>query len=235
MKKIWKKSYTERGLDWECQNTKWFFISLLSLGVLSGPVFLYLGIKVKNNLWKLWGILYFAIFLLIGETSSNIIDNYLMMLVICSILHLLMIRPKYLIYLDVLQKVEIDKYSNFRSLAQAKFNGMETPSDSKLKDKFNSTRGSAQSQTEPPKPLASQTDLVDLNLASESVILTLPRINLILAKRIVQKREELNGFTSFEHFISEVNLTENIADAIKNQVVFSKIEKPVVAGRMIDF
>jgi len=233
MKKIWKKSYTERGLDWECQNTKWVFVSLLSLGILSGPVFLYLGIKVKNNLWKLWGILYFAILLLIGETSSNIIDNYLIMLVICSILHLLMIRPKYLIYLDVLQKVEIDKYSDFRSQAKAKFNVAETSSNSKLKDNFNLKK--APSQMDPPKPLANQTDLVDLNLAPESVILTLPRINLILAKRIVQKREELNGFTSFEHFVSEVNLTENIADAIKNQVVFSKIEKPVVAGRIIDF
>ena len=79
---------------------------------------------------------------------------------------------------------------------------------------------------------------VDLNTASESAIGNLPKINLILAKKIIQKREALGGFETFEQFIKEMNLPENVVNTIKDDVSFSKIKKPKVVkskGRMVDF
>jgi|GEM_PF-5863415 len=98
--------------------------------------------------------------------------------------------------------------------------------------------------TPPPLPNISMAptpqpavELIDLNQASESDIATLPRINLILAKKIIQTREQLGGFTNFEQFVQEVNLPENTAEAIKDQVLFSEIERKgqPTRGRMVDY
>lgn len=95
----------------------------------------------------------------------------------------------------------------------------------------------SQPQTPPPVPHATNLELVDLNLASESEIAKLPRVNLIIAKKIIQSREQLGGFTSFEQMEKEVNLPANTALAIKDHVMFSEVEPKIQSskGRMVDF
>jgi len=78
---------------------------------------------------------------------------------------------------------------------------------------------------------------VDINQASELEIAKLPRVNLILAKKIIGVREGLGGFVSFEQFVQEVNLSQSIAEAVKDRVIFSGIKEEYQSskGRLIDY
>ena len=100
-------------------------------------------------------------------------------------------------------------------------------------------------KSEQPQPLPSSVsnieanEKVDLNFASEKEIASLPKVNVILAKKIIQARQHLGGFTSFEQVVKEANLNESTAEAMKDHVRCSKVKikpqpKPT-KGRLIDF
>jgi len=96
----------------------------------------------------------------------------------------------------------------------------------------------ASKQTAPPSFSEDQGfQPVDINHALDSEIAKLPRINLILAKKIIGIRERLGGFVSFDQFVQEVNLSESIVEAIQDQVIFTEIkhENQSSKGRIIDY
>lgn len=82
---------------------------------------------------------------------------------------------------------------------------------------------------------ATASEKLDLNKATVEEIAAIPAIGLILAKRIVAKRNELGGFDSFDHFIKAVGLKPHTAEKLKTQITFSPIKKPTKRGRIIDY
>ncbi|GAA0136282.1 hypothetical protein YSY43_31230 [Paenibacillus sp. YSY-4.3] len=80
---------------------------------------------------------------------------------------------------------------------------------------------------------------MDINTASEAQIASLPGIGIILAKRVMMKREELGEFKSFEHFSDVMELKEYTLGRIAPLVFFSQkgndhINSPT-SGRIIDY
>ncbi|WP_379393070.1 ComEA family DNA-binding protein [Paenibacillus lentus] len=81
--------------------------------------------------------------------------------------------------------------------------------------------------------------IIDINTASEAQIASIPEIGIVLAKRVVIKRQELGGFRSFEQFSQVMGLKEHTMRSIAQIVVFSQatsnnITQPK-SGRIIDY
>ncbi|KHF31919.1 hypothetical protein CM49_05843 [Paenibacillus sp. P1XP2] len=55
------KTYTNRGKAWELVNSWWVLLTLVPFGLLSFISFLYIGMRVKNQRWKIYGFIYLAI------------------------------------------------------------------------------------------------------------------------------------------------------------------------------
>lgn len=81
--------------------------------------------------------------------------------------------------------------------------------------------------------------IIDINTASEAQIASITEIGIVLAKRVVIKRQELGGFRSFEQFSQVMGLKEHTMRSIAQIVVFSQatsnnITQPK-SGRIIDY
>ena len=91
------------------------------------------------------------------------------------------------------------------------------------------SRAAVDNQSEPPdessESTASDLFIIDINTATEVEIAKLPKLNIILAKKIIQVRERLGGFETFEQFVLEVDLNEVLASAIEEHVTFSEVEE----------
>ena len=62
---------------------------------------------------------------------------------------------------------------------------------------------------------------IDINQANESELASLPGINIIYAKKIIQKRDLKGGFKTTDDFISILKLKEHFLEQIKELIVIS--------------
>ena len=65
---------------------------------------------------------------------------------------------------------------------------------------------------------------VDINNASEIELTELPGISIVLAKKIIKRREEINGFKSLNEFFNFVNLKEHMQEQLKNLIEINKMK-----------
>jgi DNA uptake protein ComE-like DNA-binding protein len=72
----------------------------------------------------------------------------------------------------------------------------------------------------PDRPGAQPAGLVDVNNVPAEVIATLPGIDAALARRIVETREQVNGFSSLADFGEVVDLDGNAVERLRDHVVF---------------
>jgi DNA uptake protein ComE-like DNA-binding protein len=72
----------------------------------------------------------------------------------------------------------------------------------------------------PDRPGAQAAGLVDVNSVPAAVIATLPGIDPALAHRIVDAREQVNGFSSLADFGGVVDLDGNAVERLRDHVVF---------------
>lgn len=79
-----------------------------------------------------------------------------------------------------------------------------------------------------------QTKKININTASIDEIKTLPNINLIQAKKIIQMREDGNYVESFDDLTSKLNLKPYQLSEIKNLVVIDEVVNDNDGGRFID-
>jgi DNA uptake protein ComE-like DNA-binding protein len=90
-----------------------------------------------------------------------------------------------------------------------------------------------------PVPAGStDTTPVDINNAAEEQIATLPSIGFIVAKRIVNVRQERGGFRSVEDLANSVNLSPHVVERIRPLVSISPSHRPKgpdFPGRVADF
>ncbi len=72
----------------------------------------------------------------------------------------------------------------------------------------------------PDVPGAAHGGLVDVNNASVTALLTLPRVDGDLATRIVEVRSEVNGFSSLEDMGAAADLPGDVVEALRERAVF---------------
>lgn len=243
-------AYTNRGKKWETAKSWWIVLTFLPFGFTSFIAFLYAGFKVKNQRWRLYGFGYLGVFTVAyASTSTGFGAAVGLIIWIVSIVHAFKIRPAFLVQLDVLKsnkhQMRNKEIAKLREEAEAKFkvdgemkSQPPLPNVKNVQPPFSETH--AQVNTPENKNTASsekETSKIDINTAAESEIAAIPAIGIILAKKVVKKREDLGGFESFEQFKEIMELKPHTIDKVKQFVAFSKLEKSTgsVSGRIIDF
>ncbi|WP_180234967.1 helix-hairpin-helix domain-containing protein [Bacillus cereus] len=244
------KIYTDRGKTWEIANSWWILLTFAPFGIMSFIAFLYTGSKVKNQRWRVYGFVYLAVLMIAFTIAATGIGAAVALtLWIVTIIHAFKIRPAYLVQLDVLksnnQEMTNQEISKLREEAEAKFKvnrqAKNQPPQPKIKNEQVSV-SKPQGQVLPPKaeesvPFEKEVRKIDINTAAESEIAAIPAIGIILAKKVVKKRQDLGGFQSFEQFSEVMELKGHTIEKVKQSVTFSMVEETNVSmsGRMIDF
>ncbi len=79
---------------------------------------------------------------------------------------------------------------------------------------------SAESKTEEEENrlLSEIGDKININTATESELMLLDDIGETIAKRIIEKREELGGFTALEQLLEVKGIGEKLFENIKNYI-----------------
>lgn len=65
---------------------------------------------------------------------------------------------------------------------------------------------------------------LDINNASQMELTALPGVNVIMAKRIIKRREELRGFKSVDAFLDFIKLSSHAESVIKERVCVNKMK-----------
>ncbi|MDR4323531.1 hypothetical protein FOS03_23360 [Bacillus paranthracis] len=244
------KIYTDRGKSWEMKNSWWILLTFVPFGIISFIAFLYTGSKVKNQRWRVYGFVYLAVLIIAFATAvTGIGAAVALTLWIVTIIHAFKIRPAYLVQLDVLknneQQMANQEITKLREEAEAKFKVDRQAKNQPPQPKVNNEEASVskpQNQVVPPKveesiPFEKEVRKIDINTAGESEIAAIPAIGIILAKKVVKKRQDLGGFQSFEQFSEIMELKGHTIEKVKQSVTFSMVEETNVSmsGRMIDF
>lgn len=68
---------------------------------------------------------------------------------------------------------------------------------------------------------------IDINNCTETELLDLPGINIIMSKRIIKKRTEILGFKSIEEFFLFLNISSNLQDQIKDKIYIKEFENQI--------
>ncbi|ERI09676.1 ComEA family DNA-binding protein [Aneurinibacillus aneurinilyticus] len=242
------KVYSNRGKAWELANSWWILLTIVPFGLVSFVAFLYIGSKVKNQRWRIFGFIYLAVLIVaLITTAAGVGAIIAISLWTVTVIHAFNIRPAYLVQLDVLKAnekaVENQEISKLRQEAETKFGitgdrGTQPPplkNTSQLEKKSNVQVTSSIKSVVPEEKVVVK---IDINLASESEIASIPEIGIILAKKVIIKRQEVGGFQSFEQFSEIMGLREHTIEKIKKYVDFSQVENNnshTKSGRVIDF
>lgn len=65
---------------------------------------------------------------------------------------------------------------------------------------------------------------IDINNADLESIRKLPGINVVIAKRILNKREEINGFKSVQEVLDFINLSQHMSKTLQEQICVNPIK-----------
>ena len=80
---------------------------------------------------------------------------------------------------------------------------------------------------------------VDINNCSEVELTELPGINIVKAKKIIKKREAINGFKSIKEFFNFVQLKPNFQSQLENRIEIKKkqgtLKQERYSERKLDF
>lgn len=248
---IYVGKYTHRSMGWELANSWWILLIIFPLGAISVIGFLYAGFKVENHKWKIYGLIYLTVFVVAFiVTKDNSLVGYALLSWVISIVHALMIRPAFLVQLDVLQtnrkKVGDPKITKLREEAEAKFgitaNDITQPAQSNIIIDQEVSITIDELTSPPDSDIVTTEEIIikkiDINTASESEIAAIPEIGIILAKKVVIKRKELGSFQSFEQFSQTMDLKEHTIEKLEKILVFSNNANTTIQtkkGRIVDY
>lgn len=239
-------SVTDRGKFWELKNSIWMLWVFLTLGFFNYISFFYISYKVKQRKWFVAGILYSIPFILMMLTSDTVLSEHWLSDVgmigyiigfIVSVIHVIKIRPEYLLRLDAklssgYKEKEIDHLK--KTIAR------EYGATPVLDKQPVLTFPTADEQINFNEKKEMRITQVVINEATEQELANIPGIGGLFAKKIISARSQENGFQSFKHFIDVLSVKPHLAEKIKPYLLFPEKE-PVVAsaqkteGRVIDF
>jgi DNA uptake protein ComE-like DNA-binding protein len=200
-----------------------WWVLLALLGWLNWTAFLYAGLMSRNRRWLRWSGVYLALSaaslgLIIGRDPTGPADSWDEQLGAwigllswgVSFVHALAVRKEFLERVEVLDDPAL-------GAAEAKLRRREL---ARRLAAENPARARELGIGRPDVAGAFHGGLVDINHAPADTIDRLPGINKQLARRIVQVREEINGFSSLEDLGLVLNLPATLVDRMRARVVF---------------
>jgi DNA uptake protein ComE-like DNA-binding protein len=75
---------------------------------------------------------------------------------------------------------------------------------------------------------------VDINNCSEIELTELPGINIIMAKKIIKRRDEIKGFKNLDEFFAYVNVKAHIKTQLADKIVINKKKGSLKQERYIE-
>jgi hypothetical protein len=95
---------------------------------------------------------------------------------------------------------------------------------SKFKVKIKESQPSKSIRSEREGIKGENIEKLDINNASQMELTALPGVNVIMAKRIIKRREELRGFKSVDAFLDFIKLSSHAESVIKERVCVNKMK-----------
>ena len=236
--------------SWELINSWWLILSFTFLLYLNWTAFLYIGITARHRRWILYGVIYAIpsiLFSFMASTwnSNEIIDGnsiqgmiifimYSMGLI--SIIHAFYLRKEYLVRLKALKKVNDDQLR--KKIAREYGLSDRVSSDAHENSKVIKDEKQAVSdgfvKDFHSKSVSSP---VNINNDPEDLLVELPGVNIILAKKTIQLRESGVYFDSAEDFGQALGLKPHTVEKIKPYIIINPKEEIKIMknkGRIVD-
>lgn len=215
---------------WELINSWWLIFPFTIY--LNWMAFLYIGVTARHRKWIFYGIMYaipvilYQVFLETSEPISlrfEIILSAVWLIGVFSIVHAFFLRKEYLIRLEVLKEVKKDKLKKeiLHEYDSNENTSLTNQDPSKNTEKQNIATDSNEFNKDfTYKSISSK---VDINTDSEDLLMKLPGVSLILAKKAVQLRESGVYFDSAEDFGLALGLKPHIVKKIEPYVVIKPL------------
>ena len=191
--------HTARGLKWEYIQS-WYMLSIVTVWFYWVP-FIYTGVRVMDLRWIFWGFVYgipaFVLWLFHPEEYG--LDLYvkraMYVSLIFSAIHAARARGE---FLERLVAIE-DEREELRQMTRQKKEDVEAQRRAEL--------GLPAFEAAAPEPAVFQRILFDADTMSEREFALLPDMGPQKARQAVALREQIGGYTSFEHFAEKMGLT----------------------------
>ncbi|MFD1706127.1 ComEA family DNA-binding protein [Siminovitchia sediminis] len=234
---------TSKGKAWERRHSIWMLWAILTMGFLNYVSFFYAASRVKQRKWFYAGVIYSIIFIVTmvatefdGHWIYDASIGVFLIGWIVSIFHVFKIRPEYLLRLEAKQAPGY-RDKDIQLLKE------------QIKREYSGGTVTVPREETAPRAAAIKEEraeetmgIVDVNTASEAQIARVPGIGALFSKRVVEMREQENGFTSFDHFVEALSIRPHVAEKIRPHLSFPEKSNPAKPesserreGRIVDF
>ncbi|MDQ4049690.1 MAG: helix-hairpin-helix domain-containing protein [Actinomycetota bacterium] len=205
--------------DW--LRTLWVAFTFIPFGWGAGFGFLYAGLRAKRRAWVVAGVIYLLTGLgglaLVAADPDGDVDTWRLdvgvLLSLCTwgvaVAHAFAIRGA---YLDRVGRRPDPQLAAAEKLLEQRAEALKLASDDPL-------RARELGVGRPDVPGAYDGGLVDVNHASAAAIGELPRLDPVVAERIVAIREEVDGFESLEDLGSLASLPAATVERLRGRAV----------------
>lgn len=207
-KKVENLGITSRGLKWEYLQS-WYLLFILTIWLYWVP-FIYTGVRVMDLRWIFWGFIYGipAFLNMAFDFARYGLDEYanraMYVSLVFSAIHAIRARGEFLERLVAYQ----DEREELRQQTRQKRAMVEAQRRAEL--------GLPESpQSQPAEAPVSRRMLFDANTLSESEFAMLPHMGPAAARQAVALREQIGGYTSFEHFAEKMALPEKTRERLR--------------------
>lgn len=196
----------------------WVALTVVPFGLLTWAGFLVAGIRAQYRRWKVWAAVYAAVAVSVFPLESIVGDNGTMddlraaiwlALWLFGMIHAFTVRGSYVRRMDSV----VDAVSAARGRLQTRREALEL-----VQREPEVAREAGVGR--PDLPGAMDAGLVDVNHVPRQALERLPGIDPVLALRIVEVREELDGFSSLADFGMTLDLEGHEVERLRELVVF---------------
>lgn len=204
----------------EALRSAWMVFILVPFGWLAWASFLWVGVRARRAQWVVAGVVYLVVTLaalitlgLDGDGPDDgpedwpdavgTITSFVMWGV--AFIHAMLIRRPYIELMDL------------REAGAGRRRAREMGHDLVREDPALARELGV---GRPDLPHARHCDLVDLNHASAEAVAALPGVDADLARRIVEVREEIDGFSSLEDLGTVLDLPARLVERLRGRAVF---------------
>lgn len=220
---------TNRSKKWEWANSWWIVLSLLWFTAPFG--FFYIASKAKKKSWMVVGFVYLLAVAIcfwgqkpIEQSIGSNFGGILVTILVVGIVLSFKFRKEYLIRIDMLDKANIKQMEeeNLRERAAAGLFKKGIPvqgPNAKMVDNITELKQEEPKNTDDLIKSSVTDSAIDINSCDEEALAELPGINLILAKKAINYRQENNGFASVDDFYRVVDLKPHFIAQIRNKIV----------------
>ena len=252
-------SITNKGKKWELLNSLWILWSFTL--VLACVGFFWIGGRVGKRKWIIFGLLYLVVnfalvYVLSWIKDINIIYYNIIVIIVCfgwfgAIVHSFMSRKEYLLRREAVIDLEGATRDAYRNEIRRDYLGNneksvgQIPLPTMKQNMLEPPAYAQQGISEPLTPVQQNVSepqttaqKIDLNTASEQELTVLPGVGIALAKRAIEIRMQIGGFSSVQDFNYRLGLMSHFALQIEALAIVTPIEAqtlpPKNKGRVVD-